>query len=494
MSQLESVLNQIVSRLENVAARLEKVEKTVGTGAGAASHAAAPAAASAGAGDEDHPFVVAYDALVADHISKVAEASKAIGSELPEMMGHLNKALAEHRKLLVTASKSKKPSDADFQKLVGGMIAAATEIGKLKDKSRTSKVFNHLSAVADGIGALNWVAVTPTPAPFIGDMIGGAEFYTNRILKDFKGKDETQVSWAQGWSTFLRELQKYVKANHTTGLSWKANGGDAVANFNAAGAGAAPAAPAAPPAPPAAPAPPPAPAPGAASSHSDKPDPAATASAVFAQLNSGNVTAGLKKVTDDMKVYKNPALKAQGPVVEKAPAAAAPKPAAKATAAKKGPAKTALEGNKWVVENHDGGEHVIEATENRQTVYVYKCDKAMIKINGKINAITIDGCKNIIVVFGDAIATCEVVNTTGFKIQYNKVPAITIDKCSNGQLYVSANGMDTDIITSKSDAINVVLPAKKEGDDPIEANIPEQFLTKIKDYQLHTDSVKHTGV
>jgi adenylyl cyclase-associated protein len=369
---------------------------------------------------------------------------------------HLNKALAEHRKLLVVASKSKKPSDADFQKLVAGMVGAAGAIGQLKDQSRTSKVFNHLSAVADGIGALNWVAITPTPAPFIGDMIGGAEFYTNRILKDFKGKDETQVAWAQGWSTFLRELQKYVKANHTTGLSWKANGGDALAAWNASGS-------------------------------------AAAAAGVFAALNSGNVTGGLRKVTDDMKVYKNPALKAQGPVVEKA-AVAAPKPAAAKAAPKKGPAKTALEGNKWLVENHDGGEHTIDITDFKQTIYVYKCDKVFLKINGKFNAITIDGCKTIVVSFTDAIATCEVVNTSGFKVQFNKVPAVTIDKCSNGQLYLSKESFDTDIITSKSDAINVVLPAKSEAEDPVEMNIPEQFLTKVKNYTLHTESVKHTGV
>lgn len=86
MSQLEQVLNQIVSRLENVAQRLEKVEKSVGSGAGAGSSSSSSSAASAGAGGDDHPFVLAFDALVADHISKVVEASKSIGAELPQMV------------------------------------------------------------------------------------------------------------------------------------------------------------------------------------------------------------------------------------------------------------------------------------------------------------------------------------------------------------------------------------------------------------------------
>jgi hypothetical protein len=86
MSQLEQVLNQIVSRLENVAQRLEKVEKSVGSGAGAGAASASSSSSAASAGGDDHPFVVAYDALVADHISKVLEASKSIGAELPKLV------------------------------------------------------------------------------------------------------------------------------------------------------------------------------------------------------------------------------------------------------------------------------------------------------------------------------------------------------------------------------------------------------------------------
>lgn len=36
--------------------------------------------------------------------------------------------------------------------------------------------------------ALGWITVEPKPVPFITDMIGAAEFYSNRVIKEFKEK------------------------------------------------------------------------------------------------------------------------------------------------------------------------------------------------------------------------------------------------------------------------------------------------------------------
>ena len=68
--------------------------------------------------------------------------------------------------------------------------------------------------------------------------------------------------------------------------------------------------------------------------------------AVFGQINQGaGVTAGLRKVTADMKAKNRAPSDRSGKVAAKT-APSAPKPA-KA----KGPAKLELQGNKWVVEN-----------------------------------------------------------------------------------------------------------------------------------------------
>ena len=134
--------------------------------------------------------------------------------------------------------------------------------------------------VAEGIGIFGWVAVEPTPAPYASEMVGASKFYTNKILQEFKGKDETQVAWTHAWVGFLDGLVPYIKKNHTTGLSWNPRGGDA----KPAAAGAA------------------APAASAPAAAAPKAAPAAAAApvkgaALFSELNKGgDITSGLKKV------------------------------------------------------------------------------------------------------------------------------------------------------------------------------------------------------
>ena len=52
----------------------------------------------------------------------------------------------------------------------------------------TSNVMDHLRAVGEGIMAMSWINVEPQPAPFVVSMIEAAEFYSNRVIKEFKDK------------------------------------------------------------------------------------------------------------------------------------------------------------------------------------------------------------------------------------------------------------------------------------------------------------------
>ena len=61
-------------------------------------------------------------------------------------------------------------------------------ITNLREKNRQSEFFNHLSAISESIGALGWIAVSPAPSPFVKDMNDAAQFYTNRVLKDWREK------------------------------------------------------------------------------------------------------------------------------------------------------------------------------------------------------------------------------------------------------------------------------------------------------------------
>jgi len=292
------------------------------------------------------------------------------------------------------------------------------------------------------------------------------------------------------WNNFLKELFTFIKKNHTTGLVWNPRGGDA-ASFKggAAPASSAPAKGGPPPPPPAPFAPLTQAGEGTGSAKSGGPNPGN----LFAEINKGGaITSGLKKVTKDMKSKYDPNKStvisdAEKPAEKKA--ASAPK----APAVKKGVPKVELTGNKWLVEWQENNNNIeISETELKQTIYIYKCEKSVIKIKGKVNSVSLDGCKRVSVVFEHALALCEMVNCSSIEVQCTgRVPSVAIDKCSGVQFYLSKDGLDAEIVSSKSDQMNILIPDPAGGIDPIEIAVPEQFKTLIKNNKLVTTTVEH---
>lgn len=60
-------------------------------------------------------------------------------------------------------------------------------------------------------------------------MNDAGQFYTNRVLKDWKEKDKKHVDWVKAWIQTLSELQAFVKQHHTTGLVWAGKSAPSVA-------------------------------------------------------------------------------------------------------------------------------------------------------------------------------------------------------------------------------------------------------------------------
>ena len=72
----------------------------------------------------------------------------------------------------------------------------------LRVANRGSSFFNHLATVADGIPMLGWVTVDPKPLDYVKEMMNSAQFYGNRVVKDYKEKYAgTSTSKAQAKST-----------------------------------------------------------------------------------------------------------------------------------------------------------------------------------------------------------------------------------------------------------------------------------------------------
>ncbi|KAI8476335.1 MAG: adenylate cyclase-associated CAP [Monoraphidium minutum] len=154
---------------------------------------------------------------------------------------------------------------------------------------------------------------------------------------------------------------------------------------------------------------------------------------------------------------------------------------------------------KWVVEHHSGNrEIVIDKTDPRHAVYIFNCHNCVVQIKGKVNAVSIDGCKKTGVVFEHVIAACELVNCNGVQVQcLGTVPTMSIDKSDGCQLFINADvaAGDFQLVTAKSSEINLtVVPADpNSGADAVELPVPEQFISSFKGGKLVTVAASHSG-
>ena len=374
---MEANFTSLIARLEAVTSRLETLDGPSG---------APPSSGSAGAAPvDDAPLsqsVQAFDALIATEVAAYAGLAAKIGDAGVASQADLVKqAFAAQRDMLAVVAQCKKPSAAELQTLLEPTSGMIGQVQGAVD--RKSKSFNHLQAVGEAIPALGWVCVEKTPAPHVMDMWQSGEFYSNRILKEFKGTNEDQVAFAKSLRAMFQALHDFVKEHHRTGLEWNPKG-KAVADAKAGGAAAPPAIPpppaigggAPPPPAPPPPPPPPPPIPAAGADDSGGGEEGGMA-AVFAELNKGGaITTGLKHVK------KGEGIKDRAIPVEKKKAAPAAKPAAAAPAK---PPKFALsQGKKWEIEYQVKNQAIeIAEAEPKQTVYVYQCTDSIIQVRAR---------------------------------------------------------------------------------------------------------------
>ncbi|CAD5115963.1 DgyrCDS4893 [Dimorphilus gyrociliatus] len=441
-------LNNLVNRLEGVTKRLENV--SVGNGMGSSPKVnGAPLAAN----------VQNYDSEVVPVLQEYASLSKKIGGDVATHSNLVLDAFNAQRHVIILACKCKQPDDATLAGLIKPLSEKIQAITAFREKNRASKFFNHLSAIGESVTALGWVTVKPTPVPYIREMSDAGQFYTNRVLKDFKEKDTTHVDWVKAWLQTLNKLQGYVKQVYTTGLTWTVQGTNPSSEVGSTSA-------------PPPPGPPPPPQVDDVGSAGDS---ESSRAALFADLNKGlSVTSGLKKVTDDMKTHKNPNLKSHG-VVTGNKTSNATSAAGKSKQEVKKPPMKALQNKKWIVEYFDNDTVTIDKTEPKQTVYIYKCNNTTVQVKGKVNSVVLDTSKKTNVVFDETIATFDVINCQSVKCQVSyKAPTVSIDKTDGCLVYLSKEYANTRIVTAKSSEINISIP---EGNDFKEIPIPEQFVT-----------------
>ncbi|GIL62665.1 hypothetical protein Vafri_16850 [Volvox africanus] len=458
-----------------------------------------------------------WDRLLAEHMSTMKILSQHIPQEAQKSMESFERAFLATRRVLEISLLAKKPeSPAELQSLLAPVSEAMGAVTEAAEGGRSCQ--NHLKVLSEAVGALGFLACGPgsgcSPRQHVLDCWQSAEFFANKLLMEFRGKDEDQVAWVKGLKALVQtQLEQFVLRNCPTGLRFNPDGVTlAAAMIDTAAATSAPSAQAQAPAV-AAPKPasqllgaPPPPPPG------PPPKPLSAdelgvervkagggggggMSAIFKELSTGEgITRKLRHVTSMMKSTHNTDRTGCVPAAPAAPTAIAVKKGQPS-----GSPSLELKGTKWMVENFSGRQDlVVENTTPKQSVYVYGCTDCVVQIQGKVNTISLDNCKRLGVVFSDVIASIEAVNCSSVQLQTTgTVPTITVEKTDGAQLYLSqacAANPNFQIVSAKSSSINViVVPSEDDPSDPQEQPIPEQYISTFKRGRLVTVAAEHSG-
>ncbi|KAJ6547406.1 cyclase-associated protein [Mycena capillaripes] len=432
--------------------------------------------------------VIAFDELVIDgKLKPFLELTRSFaGQSVVEIVAIFEKQFDGLRSLLLLSGSCQQPDKEGLEKLLVPVQANIEAITRCKDAGRKDRDwFTHITIVGDGGLAVGWIG-SPKPGPYVGEIKDTVLYNGNKVIKEFKEKDQKHVEWVRSFIAILDAMRAYVMEYHTTGLAWNKRG-ITVVEYNArnASGGGAP------------PPPPPPPPPAAASASASS---GGGAAAVFAQLNRGEeVTKGLRKVDKSEMTHKNPALRASS-VVPSSTGAAAPKkpikPSKPSSLSGKKPAKFALEGKNWSIEYQENEPSLtVDDCQLNQAVNIFGCKHSTILIKGKVNAVTLVNCVKTSVLVDSVVSSISVTNSPSFALQITgSAPMIQLDSTDSGQIYLSKGSLSAEITTAKCSAINVSLPVEGEEEGVFEEQaVPEMLRTVVKDGKLVTTVVEHVG-
>lgn len=445
--------------------------------------------------------------FVAESVAPFVAASQNIDPVVGECASALQAAFDAQAAFLELVARTKKPaaSDPQFLQLLAPINSQIEKIVAAKDANRRSSYFNHLNTISEGAPVLGWI-VSDTPVSYIPEFKDSAQFWSNRVMKEYKDKDAAHVEWVKQFLAIFDALRSYVKEHHATGPSWNANGkplaesvaeaksSSSSASVSTSGSSATSASASSSSSTAGGPPPPPPPPPAALFEEASQPS---GMNAVFADLNRGsNVTSGLKKVEKSQMTHKNPELRAHGAGPKKPTPPKKPQTLSTNVPKKKPARKELVDGIKWMIENYteaDTDGPIVIDTEMLQSVFIGKTSGITVQIVGKGNAVSISETKNTAVVVDSLVSGIDVIKSQKFGIQVTGVvPLVTVDKSDEGSVYLSQQSVDADthVVTSNTTALNVYVP---RDDDFVELAVPEQLLHSIKNGKLVSEVVEHAG-
>jgi adenylyl cyclase-associated protein len=130
-----------------------------------------------------------------------------------------------------------------------------------------------------------------------------------------------------------------------------------------------------------------------------------------------------------------------------------------------------------------------------QSILISRCTKCVIKVTGKANAISIDNCTSLSILVESLVSSLDVIKSPKFQVQVDGVvPTVLLDQVDGATVYLGNKSLNTEVFTSKSTGVNIVLPPKEgvEADDK-ECPLPEQIRSVIRNGVVVSEVVEHAG-
>lgn len=99
----------------------------------------------------------------------------------------MQKAFGHQRQFLLVTTKCKKPEQGskELSDLLSDLQQDMGAVVDIKDSNRGSEMKEHLAMVGEGMGVFQWL-LESKPGDYVGEIVGGAQMYGNRVLKAYK--------------------------------------------------------------------------------------------------------------------------------------------------------------------------------------------------------------------------------------------------------------------------------------------------------------------
>jgi adenylyl cyclase-associated protein len=411
-------LQEVVARLEAVAAKLEKCG------------VAGPAPAAADEESEDYPEVIGYDEAFKEPLAKMEAAAKAIGQEVVDMSKFVTDMFAAIRRIVLVGCRCSKPDNnaqfAVLTKLSSDSIAA---LDKMYPKVKN---INILKAVNECMTLLTWPTIGASAEQYAIEMTGSVQCYTNKIVREFKGKDENQVQWTQGLVKACQAIPNFINDFEKGGIKFNPRGPKATPEMFQLGAGAAAKKEE----------------PKKEEPKKEEPKPAPKPAAGKAALLGGKLAGLGPKVAP-----KTPGVKRMGDLQVQ-------------------------------IEYFTEGAPNLEEQnlKNEDILNIFACKNTEITIPTKVKAVSILNTERCIISPKDIIGTLELNGVKKTKIYLEgKVNTITCDKCDGLEIYLNKESANLQLIASLSTGINLEYPDPNDEGGYIEHAVPEQIKVQFND-------------